>query len=119
MRCEVSLATCWWSCAIILAETRKKVNGAGSSTLSGNGAAKIGLRLECIVPDRPARVKFIKWDANVCLPNDRVNAATSTPALDRFVDDIAHVLGSGGIVLTTVPLSEPGTAAIVALVYDD
>ena len=71
------------------------------------------------MPHRPTRVKFIKWDSHVCAPFDKVDAASSTPALSKFADDIAHVLGSGGTVLTTVPLSEPGTAAIVALVYDD
>ena len=71
------------------------------------------------MPDRPTRVKFIKWDSTVCVPNDEINEHSATPDLKRFADDVAHVLGAGGTVLTTVPLSEPGTAAIVALVYDD
>ena len=71
------------------------------------------------MPDRPTRVKFIKWDSTVCVPNDEINEHSTTPHLQRFADDVAHVLSAGGTVLTTVPLSEPGTAAIVALVYDD
>ena len=69
--------------------------------------------------DRPTRMKFIKWDSTVCVPSDEINEHSATPALKRFVDDVAEVLSAGGTVLTTVPLSEPGTAAIVALVYDD
>ena len=64
-------------------------------------------------------MKFIKWDSTVCVPNDEINEHATTPDLERFADDVAQVLSAGGTVLTTVPLSEPGTAAIVALVYDD
>jgi hypothetical protein len=64
-------------------------------------------------------VKFIKWDAHVCAPFDKVDAASATSELSKFADDIAHLLSSGGTVLATLPLSEPGTAAIVALVQDD
>jgi hypothetical protein len=71
------------------------------------------------VRDRPTRVKFIKWDSTVCVPDDEINEHSIAPDLQRFADDVAHVLSAGGTVLTTVPLSEPGTAAIVALVYDD
>ena len=71
------------------------------------------------MPDRPTRLKFIKWASNVCAPFDKVDAASRTPALTQFADDIARVVGAGGTVLTTVPLSEPGSAAIIALVYDE
>ena len=71
------------------------------------------------MPDRPTRVKFIKWDSTVCVPNDEINEHSPNPDLKRFADDVTNVLSAGGTVLTTVPLSEPGTAALVALVYDD
>jgi hypothetical protein len=70
------------------------------------------------VPDRPTRLKFIKWDSHVCAPFDKVDAG-STPALAKFAGDIARVVAAGGTVLTTVPLSEPGSAAIIALLYDE
>jgi hypothetical protein len=75
--------------------------------------------MENAVSQRAARVKLIKWDSHVCAPFDKVEAASSTPALNRFADEIADVVAAGGTVLTTVPLNEPGTAAIVALVSDD
>lgn len=71
------------------------------------------------MPDRPSRLTFIKWDAHVCAPFDKVDEESRTPALAQFVDDIARVVRTGGTVLTSVPLSEPGSAAIVALVYDE